>query len=233
MFGVTDTAPSILGSRHWQPEVLAGLGVNIEASPETQARCLREIGVCFSFAMRHHPAMRHAAGPRRSLGFPTIFNLLGPLTNPAGARRQLIGVYDGVFVEMLGAALARLGSVSAAVVHGAGGLDEVSTLGPSDAAWVCNGEVVLRQIDPDGIVPRASIEALQASDLQDGVGIVRAVLAGEPGPKRDIVLLNAAVALHIAGACPGISSGVEMGTDAIDSGRAARVLEDLGRLSHA
>jgi anthranilate phosphoribosyltransferase len=212
-------------------EVLAGLGVNIEASPETQAKCLREAGVCFSFAMRHHPAMRHAAGPRRSLGFPTVFNLLGPLTNPARAQRQLIGVYRPEFVELVASALARLGSVSAAVVHGAGGLDEVSTLGPSEVAWVCHGEVALNTIDPEGVVPASRIEDLQAADLDDGVSIVRSVLSGETGPRRDIVVLNAAVGLVVAGAASDPATAAALACESIDSGRAARVLQDLGRLS--
>ena len=214
-------------------EVLAGLGVNIEASPEVQARCLKEIGVCFSFAMRHHPAMRHAAGPRRSLGFPTLFNLLGPLTNPARAPRQLLGVYRAEFVDLLAAALARLGSTAAAVVHGAGGLDEVSTLGPSEAAWVCAGQVHSSAISPDGIVARGSLEDLQAKDLAHGVDIVRGVLAGDAGPTRDIVVLNAGVALVVAGMASDLGHAVELASAAIDAGRASRVLDDLAKLSRA
>lgn len=212
-------------------EVLAGLGVNIEASPEIQSRCLQEVGVCFSFAMRHHPAMRHAAGPRRSLGFPTIFNLLGPLTNPARAPRQLLGVYRPEFVELVASALARLGSDAAAVVHGAGGLDEVSTLGPSRVAWVCNGDVSASEIDPSGVLASAEIDALQARDLEDGVRMVRSVFAGDAGAPRDIVVLNAAVALMVAGGADELGDGVAIASDAIDSGRAGRVLDDLGRLS--
>lgn len=213
-------------------EVLSGLGVNIEASPEVQARCLREIGVCFSFAMRHHPAMRHAAGPRRSLGFPTIFNLLGPLTNPARAARQLLGIYDPALVEPMGAALARLGSVEAAVVHGSGGLDEVSSLGPTKAAWVREGAVGLVEIDPGPVLGSSpGIGALQASDLDHGVGIIRGVLSGNAGPQRDIVLLNAAVALMVAGAAGDLARGVSMAANAVDSGRAEQVLRDLVALS--
>lgn len=212
-------------------EVLAGLSVNIEASPEAQARCLEEVGVCFSFAMRHHPAMRHAAGPRRSLGFPTIFNLLGPLTNPAGAKHQLLGVYEPRFVGLIAEALARLGSERAVVVHGAGGLDEVSTLGPSDAAWVADGGVTKQPIDPAGLVPIGSIEALQARDLADGVRILKDVLDGASGSPRDIVVLNAAVALRVAGASADLGAGVAAAADAIDSGRASKTLQGLARLS--
>jgi len=213
-------------------EVLAGLGVNIEASPEVQAKCLREIGVCFSFAMLHHPAMRHAAGPRRSLGFPTIFNLLGPLTNPAGAKRQLLGVYDAVFVEPMAEVLARLGSISAVVIHGSGGLDEVSSLGPSRAVWVRDGKFERADIDPKSVIDGAPpIEALRAQDLDHGVRIIRDVLAGSAGPQRDIVVLNVAAALMVAGVAADIERGAQAAIDAIDSGRAERVLLDLIELS--
>ena len=175
--------------------------------------------------------MRHAAGPRRSLGFPTIFNLLGPLTNPAGARHQLLGVYEPGFVELVASALARLGSTRAAVVHGAGGLDEVSTLGPSKAAWVEGSALIERAIEPSGLLPEAAIESLQAVDLADGVRIVRAVLAGERGPTRDIVLLNAGVALMVAGAVEDLGSGLGLAAESVDSGRAASALDDLARIS--
>lgn len=212
-------------------EVLADLGVNIEASPEVQARCLDEVGVCFSFAMRHHPAMRHAAGPRRSLGFPTIFNLLGPLTNPAGARHQLLGVYEPRFVDLMAQALARLGSDRAAVVHGAGGLDEVSTLGPTEAAWVRDSTVTRDAIEPVGRFGRGTIEALRARDLDDGVRMIRLVFSGEAGPARDIVVLNAAVALRVAGAVDALEPGLDAAESSIDSGRAAQTLGALARLS--
>lgn len=215
-------------------EVLSGLGVNIEASPDVQARCLREIGVCFSFAMRHHPAMRHAAGPRRSLGFPTIFNLLGPLTNPARAGRQLLGVYDPAYVEPMATVLARLGSVGGVVVHGSGGLDEVSSLGPSHAVWVREGSVERADIDPQPVFGGSpGIESLRAADLDDCVRIVRGVIGGEAGPQRDIVVLNAGVALVVAGAAQDLPAAAAMAAESIDSGRAQRVLGELVGLSQA
>ncbi len=215
-------------------EVLAALGVNIEAPPEVQTECLREAGVCFSFAMKHHPAMRHAAGPRRSVGFPTIFNLLGPLTNPAGTDRQLLGVYAPELVEPIAGALARLGSVRAVVVHGAGGLDECSTLGPNRIAWVENGETRADTLDPAslGITP-PTIDLLRARDLDHGVRIIRAVLDGEPGPTSDIVRLNAAVACVVAGAAEDIKGGWTLAGDAIGTGRAREVLDRLVVASNA
>ncbi len=215
-------------------EVLAALGVNIEAPPGVQSRCLREAGVCFSFAMKHHPAMRHAAGPRRSVGFPTIFNLLGPLTNPAGTDRQLLGVYAPELVDPIAGALARLGSVRAAVVHGAGGLDECSTLGPNRVAWVENGETRRETIDPAplGITPPA-MDDIRAHDLEHGVRIVRGVLDGDPGPAADIVRYNAAVACVVAGAAEHIKDGWECAGEAIGSGRARAVLDTLIEVSNS
>jgi anthranilate phosphoribosyltransferase len=209
-------------------EVLAGLGVNIDATPDVQARCLQEAGVCFCFAMRHHPAMRHAAAPRRSLGFPTIFNLLGPLTNPAGADRQLLGVYAPELVDLISRALERLGSARAAVVHGAGGLDECSTLGPTRLAWAGLDGETPETINPAelGLVP-PTLDDLRARDLDHGVRIIGEILDGEPGPKSDIVALNAGVALRVADAAGSIAGGLERARDAIASGRARRVLEQL------
>ena len=209
-------------------EVLAGLGVNIEASPDVQARCLRDAGVCFSFAMRHHPAMRHAVAPRRSLGFPTIFNLLGPLTNPAGTDCQLLGVYHPDLVELIPEALARLGSNRAVVVHGAGGLDECSTLGVNRMAWVESGRVRLEEFDPASLgIAAPTLGEIQADDLEHGVRMVREVLAGEVGPASDIVRLNAAVGLVVAGAAGSIKEGWRLAGDAIESGRASGVLDAL------
>lgn len=209
-------------------EILAALGVNIEASPEVQARCLREAGVCFSFAMRHHPAMRHAAGPRRSLGFPTIFNLLGPLTNPAGADHQVLGVYRPGFVPLLAEALSRLGATRAAVMHGAGELDECSTLGPTEVAWVDGGRVTRGTIDPAALGLRAAaIDAIRATDLEHGVRMIRSVLAGDPGPARDIVLLNAGVGLFVTRAAETLEEGIHLAGAGVDSGAAARTLERL------
>ncbi|HED53994.1 MAG TPA: anthranilate phosphoribosyltransferase [Phycisphaerales bacterium] len=214
-------------------EVLGELGVNVDASPEAQARCLREIGVCFCFAIHHHPAMRFAAGPRKSLGVPTVFNLLGPLTNPARASRQLIGVYEPRWVEQIASALARLGADRAMVVHSHEGLDEISLNGTTLAATVRDGKVRLSEIDPGSLGLSATRrEDLIAQDVADAARIVRDILAGSSGPHREIVMLNTAAALVVAGAAGTIAEGLELARESLDSGRAQQTLDDLARLSH-
>ncbi len=214
-------------------EVLQALGVNVNATPEIEARCLDVVGVCFCFAIHHHPAMKHAAGPRKSLGFPTIFNLLGPLTNPAGATRQLIGVYRPELVSLLAAALARLGTQSAMVVHGSDGLDEITTRGNTLVATVLNGAVLTYELSPAGLglAAQASTD-LTASSVEHSAQIVRDVLAGKPGSHADIVLINAAAALVVGGVASGLDEGVEMSRRAIASGAATRVLKDLVTVSN-
>lgn len=214
-------------------EVLAALGVNVDAPPAVQARCLREIGVCFCFAIHHHPAMKHAAGPRRSLGFPTIFNLLGPLTNPAGASCQVLGVSDARFVPLMAAALGRLGARRALVVHGMDGMDELSTAAPTLVAPVGLAGVP-SPLDPRALgLDVATRASLEARDLDDAARIFRSVLSGEAGPHRDIVLLNAAAALLVGEAAADLHAGLALAARAIDSGRAAATLDALARASHA
>ena len=212
-------------------EVLARLGVNVDATPEVQARCLRETGACFCFAIHHHPAMRHAAGPRRALGFPTIFNLLGPLTNPAGATHQLIGVYDPDLARVVARALARLGTARAMVVHG-DGLDELTVTGPTRVLHVGDGAVTEETVEPESLgLGRAGLDELRVDTVDAAAEAIRAVLDGAPGAKRDMVVLNAAGALVVAGAAPELAAGVAQARDAIDSGRARGVLERLASVS--
>lgn len=215
-------------------EVLEALGVNVAASPETQSLCLGEAGVCFCFAIHHHPAMKHAVGPRRSLGFPTIFNILGPLTNPAGADRQLIGVYDARFLPLLGEALVRLGATRAIIAHAADGLDELSTTATTSLVHVEGGATREQTIHPEslGLAP-ATLADLQAADVEDSARIIRDVLGGTPGPHRDMVLLNAAAALLVAEVASDLREAIEMASAAIDKGRAAAALETLTRVSHS
>lgn len=215
-------------------EVLATLGVNVDAPVEVQARCLAGAGVCFCFAIHHHPAMRHAAGPRRALGFPTIFNLLGPLTNPAGATRQLIGVYADELVEPVAQTLARLGAERALVVHGLDGLDEISTTGPTRMAVVEGGRVMFLDLDARALgVPPATIADLAVADVAESARAVREILEGRSGPRRDIAVLNAAGALLVAGAAADWPAGLRAAAAAIDSGRAAATLARLVELSRA
>jgi anthranilate phosphoribosyltransferase len=214
-------------------EVLAALGVAIDAPPAVQARCLERAGVCFSFAIHHHPAMKHAAEPRRSLGFPTIFNLLGPLTNPAGARRQLLGVSRPESLPLVAGALARLGTERALVVHGAGGLDELSTLGPTRAIIVDRDSLSEITFDPAALGLRvlSSLTEIEARDAEDSARIIRDVLAGAPGPHREIVLLNAGAAILASGICEGLPAAIDLASRSIDSGEAARTLALLAECS--
>ncbi|MFG0326503.1 MAG: anthranilate phosphoribosyltransferase [Phycisphaerales bacterium JB037] len=214
-------------------EVLAALGVDVDASPEIQARCLREVGVCFCFAIRHHPAARHAAPARMALKFPTVFNVLGPLTNPAGATRQLLGIYDRSLVEPVAGVLATLGAERAWVVHSEDGLDEIAISAPTFVAEVSGGSVSTRTIDArEHGIERASLADLQADSVEHAADIIRAIFAGEPGPKRDFVLINAAAALLISGCVDSLGAGLNAAREAIDSGHAGRTLEALARVSH-
>lgn len=224
-------------------EVLKGLGVNVDAGPQVQARCLRETGVCFCFAIHHHPAMKHAGPVRQALGFPTIFNVLGPLTNPASAPCQLMGVYDETLRPRVAAALGALRCTSAWVMRSEDGLDEISINAPTRVTHVSRANrsdasegSLLREmvIDPRslGIRP-VPVEALAATDLGDAVKIARALLAGEGGPKRDMLTLNAAAALVVAGAAPSLEAGLTLADRALSTGAPAKTLQDLVRVSNS
>lgn len=214
-------------------EVLAELGVKIDAPPAVQTRCLAEVGVCFCFAVHHHPAMKHAAAARLAMPFPTIFNLLGPLTNPANADRQVMGVFEDRYVEPMAHALLRLGSVRAMVLHSRDGMDELSLAAPTRIAEVRGGAVRVFELDPGalGLAPAAR-GALEVSTLAEAAGAVRGVLAGEPGAKRDAVLLASAAALLVTDLVPGWSEGLELAGRAVDTGLAAQRLAKLAALSH-
>lgn len=213
-------------------EVLATLGVNVDASPKTQARCLDEAGVCFCFAIHHHPAMRHASGPRKSLGFPTIFNALGPLTNPAGADRQLIGVYDRALVTPMAQTLLDLGATRAMVVHAHDGLDELTTTSPTDITHVVNGTLEHQTLDAAELgLERVTLDRLQASSVEHSAQIIASIFAGEPSPYADMVALSAAAALVIADACPTLEAGLEAARRAIGSGQTKATLDRLIKAS--
>ena len=222
-----------LSSRAGSSDVLTALGVNIEASVEQIEASIVEAGIGFMMAPRHHGAMRHVAGPRVELGTRTIFNLLGPLANPAGVKRQLMGVFAAEWVEPLARVLGRLGSERAWVVHGSDGLDELTTTGPSRVAEWDAGEVRVFEVTPeDAGLPRASLDDLRGGDAEHNAEAIRAVLAGVRGPYRDAVVLAAAGALVVAGKASDLRSGVALAAEAIDSGRAATALEQLVRISH-
>ncbi|MFI4897420.1 MAG: anthranilate phosphoribosyltransferase [Phycisphaerales bacterium JB059] len=213
-------------------EVLQTLGVNVDASPEVQGRCLEEAGVCFCFAIHHHPAARHAVPVRRSLGVPTMFNLLGPLTNPANAPRQLLGVWDRRFVDPLAQALLRLGAERAWVVHSDDGLDELSITDRTHVGVVADGSVSSQHVDPAPLgLACPSLDLLRASDVEHAARMIRDIVEGRPGPPTDMTLLSAGAALHVAGAAASLDSGVELARDSIATGRASQALTDLARLS--
>ena len=208
-------------------EVLARLGVDVDAGRAAQRRCMEEAGICFCFAVHHHPATRHVMPVRRALGIPTIFNLLGPLTNPAGARRQLMGVHDARFVRPVADALARLGTVHAIVVHGEDGIDECSISAATTAAEVRGTQVTERRYLPEELgVARAPHSAIAVADLDHAARLLEDLLQGrERGPARDMLLVNAAAAIAAAGCAEDLPGGMARAAAAID-GRAAAVTLD-------
>jgi anthranilate phosphoribosyltransferase len=213
--------------RSGSADVLTALGVNISANLEQQRRALEEAGVCFLFAPAHHGAMRHVLPIRQELGFRTIFNFLGPLSNPAGAQRQVLGVFDSRWVEPLARVLGALGVERAWVVHG-GGLDEITTTGPTQVAEWREGGVRLFNVTPEAVgLPRASLADLAGGDPAANATAIRALLAGAAGPYRDIVLLNTAAALLVADKVETLREGVEVAAASIDEGRAQHALERL------
>jgi anthranilate phosphoribosyltransferase len=217
-----------LSSRAGSADVLKALGVNVDADLALVERSMREAGIGFMMAPRHHGAMRHVAGARVELGTRTIFNLLGPLANPATARRQVMGVFAREWLEPLARVLGRLGSERAWVVHGADGLDELSTTGTSEVAELARGEVRTFQITPeDAGLPRARLEDLLGGEADSNAAALRTVLDGMPGPYRDIVLLNSAAALVVADRATDIRDGVALSAGAIDGGAAKAVLQRL------
>jgi len=217
-----------VSSRSGSADVLEALGVRIDLAPADVADCIDEVGFGFMFAQAHHPAMRHAGPVRRELGVRTVFNLLGPLTNPAGARRQVVGVYAPDLVEPIARALAGLGCEHALVAHGAGGLDELTPTGENLVAEVRDGQVTTSSVDPRefGAGP-GTPEDLGGGDARDNAAIIRTVFDGEAGPRRDAVILNGGAALYVAGVADSLEAGVYAARDAIDDGRAAATLDRL------
>jgi anthranilate phosphoribosyltransferase len=222
-----------VSSKCGSADLFEALGVHIGAEPDIVERCLDEAGIAFFFAPTFHPSMRHARPTRKDLGVRTAFNLLGPLTNPAGASRQLVGVPRPELTELVARSLALLGSERAWVVHGADGLDEISTTGYTKVSECRGGAVNTFYVHPgDFGLPKASPAQLRGGDAAANADIARAILAGEKGAARDIVLLNAAAALLIAGRVPAIAAGVQQAAAALDTGEAARVLERVVRVSN-
>jgi len=231
--GVAKHGNRSVSSRSGSADVLEALGVNLMLAPERVAQAIDEIGIGFLFAPNLHPAMRYAVGPRRELGVRTVFNLLGPLTNPANTGAQLLGVYDAALTGVLARVLQQLGSDAAYVVHGHGGLDELTTTGPNQVSCFGvapgNGDVVTEVLDPCELGFRQAKDSdLKGGDPQENARITHAVLAGQDrGPRRDVVLLNAAAALMAGRAVTGLEEGVARAVESIDSGAAIGTLEAL------
>jgi anthranilate phosphoribosyltransferase len=213
-------------------DVLEGLGVNLALSPEQVGRCIREVGVGFMFAPNHHPAMKHAAPVRKELGMRTILNILGPLTNPAGAKNQVMGVFHPDLVGIQARVLKLLGSRHVMTVHGQDGLDEITLSGPTWVAELKHDFITEYVIEPKQFgLDTAPIEALRVEGTEGARARLLSVLEGEPGPSRDVVILNAAAALYVAGVAGSLWDGVALARDAIQSGKARERLDALVRLT--
>jgi anthranilate phosphoribosyltransferase len=214
-------------------DVLEALGVNVQASPAVVARCIREAHMGFLFAPQLHGAMKFAAPVRKEIGIRTIFNLLGPLTNPAGARRQVMGVFSKDLVRLMAEVMLRLGTEHALVVHSADGLDEISLSAPTHVCEVRGGSVTCYDLSPEVLgLAEAPPDLLRAGSAHESADAVRSVLSGEAGPRRDVVLANAGAALYVSGVACDIHDGLRRAAAGIDSGAAARVLASLVALSH-
>jgi anthranilate phosphoribosyltransferase len=217
-----------VSSKCGSADVLQSLGVRLDLSPEEVGACIDQIGIGFLFAPMLHPAMKHAIGPRREMGVRTVFNVLGPLTNPAAARVQVLGVYAPSLTEMMARVLRALGSEAAMVVHGADGLDELSTTGPNRVTRLKAGRIETYTVDPlDLGLPRADLADLLGGDAGKNAAIFREVLAGAPGPKRDVVLLNSSACLLASGVATDLRHGLSLAAQSIDSGAARTKLDQL------
>jgi anthranilate phosphoribosyltransferase len=209
-------------------DVLEAAGVKLDISPARIGECIEQVGVGFMFAPAHHGAMKHAIGPRREMAVRTVFNVLGPLTNPAGAPNQIIGVFDGELVELMARVLQRLGSHHVMVVHGEDGMDEISISAPTRVAELKNGEISSYTLSPaDFGMQTAAVETLRVESAQQSLEMIRAVLADQAGPARDIVCLNAGAAIYVSGRSDSLAAGVDAARATLGSGKAAAVLDGL------
>ncbi len=223
-----------VSSRSGSADVLEAAGVNLNLSSAQVARCVRELGVGFMFAPLHHGAMKHAIGPRREMGVRTVFNLLGPLTNPAGAPNQVVGVFSAQWLEPLAQVLLRLGSRHVLVVHGEDGIDEISIGAATQLAELKDGRISRATLTPEQFgMTRTDIAALVVDDAAQSLSMLRAVLANEAGPARDIVCLNAGAAIYAAGLSADLAAGVRKAAEVIASGAARAKLDALVELSNA
>lgn len=221
-------------SKSGSADVLEAAGVNLELTPEQVAQCIKEVGVGFMFAPRHHGAMKHAIGPRREMGVRTIFNVLGPLTNPADAPNQVLGVFSEQLLEPTAQVLLKLGSRHVMVVHSEDGMDEISISAPTLVAELKNGKVSRYIIKPEDFgFTRGNLKELMVDGATQSLGMIRLVFDGHTGPARDIVVLNAAAAIYVAGLAKDMAEGVQQAQAVIDSGAAAKKLNALVKLSQS
>ncbi|MCK4243099.1 MAG: anthranilate phosphoribosyltransferase [Dehalococcoidia bacterium] len=219
---------SICGSA----DVMEALGVNIDLGAEQVQRCLEEVGIGFMFAPNFHPAMKYAAAPRREIGIRTVFNILGPLTNPAGAKAQVLGVAEGSLTMKMARVLELLGCYHALVVHGEDGLDEITPGGRTTICELKEGIIKSYSVTPEEFgFPRVSVESLRGGSPQENAEILHRILKGAKGPRRDIVLMNAAAALVAGDRAENLEQGIQIATEAIDSGKALEKLEELIKIS--
>ncbi len=217
-----------MSSRSGSADVLEALGVNIILSPEQAGKCIEEVGIGFMFAQLFHKSMKYAASVRKELGIRTVFNLLGPLTNPADAKGQIIGVFDGSLTTVMAETLQKLGTERALVVHGCDGLDEITTTAPTKISELRNGIIKEYFLDASEFgIPRAVPSDLSGGDAVFNAGIIRSVLAGEKGARRDIVLINAAAALYVAKVTDNLKEGMTIAAEMLDTGRAVSKLNEL------
>ena len=219
-------------SKSGSADVLEALGVTLGTGPDVLAKCVAEANVCFAYARAHHPAMKHVAPVRQALGIPTLFNVLGPLTNPANAGRQLLGVYAPHLTTLMAEALRRLGTTRAWVVHAEDGLDELSTMCPTHVADLDDGQIREHTIDPQALgLEKPELSALQVGSAEESAAVLRGIVDGQPGPCRDIACLNAAAALVVAGRVPDLKAGLMQANNVIDNGDARRTLDTLVHVS--
>jgi len=222
-----------ISSKSGSADVLEAAGVNLELTPEQVAMCIEKVGVGFMFAPKHHSAMKHVIGPRRELGIRTLFNVLGPLTNPAGARNQLLGVFDAQWLEPLAKVLERLGSRHVLVVHAEDGLDEISISGPTHLVELKDGALQHMEITPEQFgIQRAGLESLIVDRPGRSLDMMRQVLDDKTGPARDIVLLNAGAAIYVAGITDSLQQGVDKAREVLARGTARKRLELLVQFSN-
>ncbi len=223
-----------MSSNSGSADVLEALGVIIDLTAAQVGKCLEEVGIGFMFAQLFHQSMRHAAGVRKELGVRTVFNILGPLTNPAGAKGQLLGIFDGNLTGTIVEALRGLGTERAMVVHGCDGLDEITTTGPTKIAELKDGRITEYYLDAlDLGIPRAASKDISGGDAAYNAGLIRSILSGKPGAGRDIVLVNAAAALYVAKQADTLQEGIVTAARVIDNGKAAAKLDELCAFSKA